>query len=407
MDELEFYESNIQNISRSEIMNEEKIAQILNGKLSNDTVTMHKLIKTRKSLLTEKDFGINYDIFKGLFTLDDKDDVAALVAMLLEIQKENHIHFKILSFEEYDSSQPIFQRHPELLEKLRVKPSGGVDKELIQLNAVQYEPFPDFPKYRTCSYKNSFFLVNGYLNGAISRYLIDKYGKKNLYIRIDPYTVLDQAPPLLLEEEFLRPPNPHWIERLKIHSNQSEGSELFLPRLTGEQVKGDPWKTQQFWEYNEKKIRKLQTIATMKNENHNKNKHFSMSLEELSEESIEDGMLIGRMIHLDSIDSYDTPFDKVKLNHLDLAINVYMGESIEKRLSESLASGSTVTNATFRTHLIRADNIMFADILEIAPRFFKSQTMFEEWVKEQFQFKVNTTGAFLSKEHKTSGFFKK
>ncbi|WJN47502.1 hypothetical protein QUH71_26410 (plasmid) [Priestia aryabhattai] len=55
------------------------------------------------------------------------------------------------------------------------------------------------------------------------------------------------------------------------------------------------------------KSRRLETNATMKNEV--EQKHFSMSLEELFEESLSERILIGRMIHLDSIDSYDIPFD--------------------------------------------------------------------------------------------------
>lgn len=50
-----------------------------------------------------------------------------------------------------------------------------------------------------------------------------------------------------------------------------------------------------------------------------------MSLEELSEESLSEGELIGRSIHLDSMDAYDMPFEKIKLYHLDLAINVKSG----------------------------------------------------------------------------------
>lgn len=123
MDKLEFYESNILKIALTKIMDEVEIAQILKDKLNNDTAFMNNLIEIRKSLLTDNDSGLSYDILKGQFPLSDKNKVAALVAMVIEIKKANRIHFKILSFEAYHSSQPVFQKHPELLDKLRMKPN--------------------------------------------------------------------------------------------------------------------------------------------------------------------------------------------------------------------------------------------------------------------------------------------
>ena len=179
-------------------------------------------------------------------------------------------------------------------------------------------------------------------------------------------------------------PNPYWIERFIIHPDQHEGCELFLPKYS-EDMPSDEWRSMQSEEYKRLGIRKLQTIASVKIEGGGK--HFSMSLEELSEESIEDGMLIGRMIHLDAIDSYDTAFEEVRLSHLDLAVNIYRGDSIQDRMNSTLASGKRITDATIRTHLIRANNIMFSDLLEIAQMFFKSKTMVQEWVEWQFQFR--------------------
>jgi hypothetical protein len=200
---------------------------------------------------------------------------------------------------------------------------------------------------------------------------------------MEPYIISDKAPLMRLQEEFLRPPNPKWIERLKIYPGKNEGCEIFLPDLNPEDISKDEKKHKQYWEYNIKQIRRLETNATMKNEG--QQKHFSMSLEELSEESLSEGMLIGRMIHLDAIDSYDIPFNEIRLNHLDLAINIYKDEQLTERMGSSLASGRVIANASYRTHLIRADNIMFSDLLDIVRLFFKSETMVEEWIDKQFK----------------------
>lgn len=55
-------------------------------------------------------------------------------------------------------------------------------------------------------------------------------------------------------------------------------------------------------------------------------------------------------------------------------------------MGSSLASGGVITDASVRTHLIRADNIMFSDLLELAQLFFKSETMVEEWIEKQFEY---------------------
>ncbi|KUP22070.1 hypothetical protein [Paenibacillus sp. DMB5] len=91
------------------------------------------------------------------------------------------------------------------------------------------------------------------------------------------------------------------------------------------------------------------------------------------------------------MDSYDTPFEQVRLNHLDLAINVYQGDSILERMTSTLTTGKRITDATYRTHIFRADSIMFSDLLEIAFIFFKSETMLKEWVEYQFEFRTIET----------------
>ncbi|OMF88729.1 hypothetical protein [Paenibacillus sp. FSL R7-0337] len=383
MDELEFYEQSIKDIAESRKLDLLDAAEYLKEALLSEQEKMMKLVSIRKQYLSPQDGGLVHFI-GNYFPQYKEDELITLTTMTVEISKASCVYHQIKSFEKYHPTQPLFQEHPELYEKLRKKSSGNSDLELIRLDAVKYKPFPNMPKYRTCKYKDSYLFLDSYLNAMVPFYLIQKYGTENLYIRLDPYHISKTLPPLILEEEFIQPPNPHWIERLLIHPNQHEGTELFLPQYSIEDIAGDEWKRQQWWEYQTKGIRKLQIVANMKSEG--ETRHFSMSLEELSEEAIGDGMLIGRMIHLDAIDSYDTPFDQVKLKHLDLAVNIYMKSSIQERLNSTLTTGKRITDATFRTHLIRADNIMLSDLLEIAQTFFRSKTMVKEWIDSQFKF---------------------
>lgn len=384
MDDLEFYDQSIQRYAENQRLDFAGAVAFLQEKLLNEHDVIMRMISIRKQFLTPEDCSLVHRVGNNFSSLNG-DDLFALTSIMVEISKASRIYHQVLSFEGYNPSQPIFQAHPELYDKLRKKSNGNPDPELIRLDAVTYKPLPNIPKYRTCKYKDSFLFIDRYLNSMVPFYLIHKYGTENLYIRLDPYIISEKAPPLSLEEEFIQPPNPYWIERLIIHPDQHEGSELFLPPYTVDDIQGDEWKRLQWWEYQMRGIRKLQIVANMKNEGNKK--HFSMSLEELSVEAIGDGMLIGRMIHLDAMESYDTPFDQVRLNHLDLAINIYTENSIDERMNSTLTKGKRITDATYRTHLMRADDIMFSDLLEIAQIFFQSKTMVKEWIDTQFQFR--------------------
>lgn len=386
MDNLTFYEQSIQRIAEIKKLDLYEAAEYLQEELQRDPETIMRLVSIRKQFLTKEDAntGLYHFIQSNYFPQQIGDNLDALISMVLEITDASRIYYQLLAFEKYNSSQPIFQKHPELYQKIRTKTNGNPDLELIRLDAVNFNPPPNMPKYKACKYKDSVLYIDSYLNATIPFYLMNKYGTENLFVRITPYHLSMTMPLVILEEEFLRPPNPYWIERFIIHPDQHEGCELFLPKYS-EDMPSDEWRSMQSEEYKRLGIRKLQTIASVKIEGGGK--HFSMSLEELSEESIEDGMLIGRMIHLDAIDSYDTAFEEVRLSHLDLAVNIYRGDSIQDRMNSTLASGKRITDATIRTHLIRANNIMFSDLLEIAQMFFKSKTMVQEWVEWQFQFR--------------------
>ncbi|MBT2763380.1 hypothetical protein J7E85_19635 [Paenibacillus sp. ISL-20] len=387
MDELTFYDQSIQRIAEIMRFDLFSAAEYLQEELQKDPDGIQHLASIRKQFLTKDDAntGLYYFIKDNYFSLQTDDNVDALICMVIEISHASRIHYQLLAFEKYNPEQPIFRKYPELFQKIRKKANGNFDYELIRLDAVNFNPLPNMPKYKAFKYKDSVLYIDSYLDSTVPFYLMHKYGKEHLHIRLDPHYISKKMPQMPLEEEFLQPPNPHWIERLIIHSDQHEGTELFLPMHT---EIGNEWEHLQWSEYS-KGIRKLQIVATMKSEGNGK--HFSMSFEELSEEAIEDGMLVGRMIHLDAIDSYDTPFEKVRLNHLDLAVNIYRGESIQERMNSTLASGKRITDASVRTHLIRADDIMFSDLLEIANMFFKSKTMIEEWINYQFKFRTEDT----------------
>jgi hypothetical protein len=80
-----------------------------------------------------------------------------------------------------------------------------------------------------------------------------------------------------------------------------------------------------------------------------------------------DGTVIGRMIHCDTTAPDATPCEKVELFHLDLAINVYAGETGLKRLAAPLTSR---VEATQRIHLFKASPAPLSLLPGIAWLFF-------------------------------------
>ncbi len=358
------------------------------------------LIKEMKNNIQFKDFIVfrqkfltnserNSLLFSNLSRMidDGEEETMVIIAIAKDIHSISNKMFSRKKFEQYHLQQNVFKEYPELFEELRLKSNNNKDFELVKLNAINYDPIPNNPEHGYFKYKNHYLFIDSYLDSRIPRFLIDNYGKDEIYIRIDPYSMSKTVPLLPKKAEFSRPPNPKWARILRIFPGKPEGSKLYLPTADEieELYKDHPEiRKKKYWESEMKKIRKLEIIASMKNES--KTKHFSMSLEELSEESIADGKLIGRMIHLDALDAYEMPFEKIKLNHLDLAINVYTDGAIKERMNTSLDSGGVITDASYRTHLIRIDNIMFSDLLKIARLFFKSETMVEEWIDTQFEF---------------------
>lgn len=387
MDILERYYNYIDNIADMKDWGREELVIYLIDEMKNNP-QFKDYIALRQELLTEAERDKSALYYYLSSRIEEEEIIQmVIISIVKDIRTKSREIFSRKSFEEYHLQQKIFKLYPELFDSLRVKSNNKKDYELMKLNVVNFNPIPDSPKFRHVRYKSHFLFIDNYLDSRIPRFLIDKYGKDEIFIRIDPYTVSDTTPGISLEEIALRPPNPNWAKILRIYPGKNEGSEFYLPKADeidaldiDQETKKKIW-----WESVEYKIRKLEITADMKNEGNQK--HFSMSLEELSEENITEGKLIGRMIHLDAVDASDMPFNEIRLKHLDLAINVYTGdEKIKERMNCSLASGGVTADASYRTHLIRIDNVMLSDLLEIARLFFISETMVEEWIDTQFEF---------------------
>ncbi|WP_404542954.1 hypothetical protein [Bradyrhizobium sp. USDA 223] len=107
----------------------------------------------------------------------------------------------------------------------------------------------------------------------------------------------------------------------------------------------------------------------------------SMMIEELPAPDAPDGLMVGRCIHLDTRAPNKTAIRDVKLSHLDLALNVYEGAVRNERFGTSLKDGK-VTDASFRTHLMRIEGIPLLTLLPICAGFLRSTSLLREWFKD-------------------------
>ncbi|MSP92530.1 MAG: hypothetical protein EXR79_12140 [Myxococcales bacterium] len=117
------------------------------------------------------------------------------------------------------------------------------------------------------------------------------------------------------------------------------------------------------WEYIDYHLNDVRTLEVHAGRDNDGN--LTMMLEELVEERCGRRM-VGRCIHLDTNCRPGTAADAAPLNHLDLAINVYIGDAMRRRKARRLCDHGKVEDASFRTHLFRVDGAPFASIAEFA-----------------------------------------
>jgi len=188
---------------------------------------------------------------------------------------------------------------------------------------------------------------------------VDKRAQMNYYLSRSQKRYLERYGQELVHEHF-------------DYNRTKEGASYILDDCSPKE------NLQQYWELHIKKIKRLEVIAKRSN-----NGNLSMMIEEITDIDSH-GLLFGRCIHLDTDSKFGTDFENSILNHLDLAINIYEDEAAKKRLDDNLASGQVTTDASYRTHLLRVEKIPFKALFGFVVSFFKSQTLINEWLEDQF-----------------------
>jgi len=323
-------------------------------------------IEYRMSRISPKDIDIRGSLLNfGIFRKFDEPRRLSCICICMEASIIRHRRHIKESCEKYREDMPFFKECPDLYQQNR-------DKELIIYNCIKRDK-----NSRVFSYKGKFGVVDRRLPMAILNWLDTIYLDKPSFVRLDPYLILEK-PVEPIEEAVINAPDPAWWRDLRIYQGKEKGSSY--------QLLNDPEDRKNYWDYLVKGIRRLEYHAERRLSNGET--YLSMMMEELElhEDHAQpsDSYLVGRMIHLDTKAEIGKEFALAPLMHIDLAYNYYYDDKVEKRMSQDLSAGVKVEDATYRTHLVRIENITLSELFPIAYAFFVSKTMLDEWCQYQF-----------------------
>lgn len=203
------------------------------------------------------------------------------------------------------------------------------------------------------------------------------FANKPSRIRVEPGGLYDHKPKSLVLECMVVPPKWKWWKNLTIYTGTFSGSEFIL-------LGNDVHNLADYQDYHYHHVRKLQVVVKRRDAD-----YLSMMVEELSEfnhpTDSRKKYVLGRMIHLDSSAKYGIPFEEAKLTHIDLAYNLYIDADADIRINQSLAMGKKVQDASYRTHVLRVEDVPFNTLFKFAIAFFKSKYLTEEWISTEFR----------------------
>ncbi len=280
------------------------------------------------------------------------------------IKRSQHLDLERLC-QRYTPEQPLFLGAPSLFSHIRRRSqTRAPDFELIDDKAVACVDRSEV--YRVAG---GFSKTSPHLSNEIANWARRQFPEAPRFLRLDPYQFYAEEPPRLLLKAAFVPADPHWMSRLTLFPNTKTYARYELqdgPLSDGRDPNID---------YQLHGLRRIEMFAQRRAPD-----YLSMMIEELPQEDAANGLMVGRCIHLDTRAIAGTPIAQARLQHLDLAINVYTGEDRALRAADSLQEGK-VRDATYRTHLYRIEDIPFAALFALAPMFLRSQVLVGEWLQ--------------------------
>ena len=359
------YEKKLDELAEDCISNDRQTAQYLESLLIDNDPLATDLFEFRKYFLDKHDHEkVQGYLEIGFYRNKSKGD--RVTYFCLEFELESVIRRKRLVklCAKYDDKQTVFEEEPRLSDHIRIKGSKKKkpENELIDYNAIKQIHNSEILKFQ-----DRFIKLCPYLNPRIPEWAINNFSSSPLFVRVNPDIISDMRLPQLLTEELqINPHNIDWNSfSFKNELLQSDEYRLDDIQLSKETQR-------EYWDSRIRKIKSLQISTSSKKD------YRSFMLEELIDKNGDEQILIGKCIHLDSTNFDESDIDNQVLNHLDLAINVYENENRTARLNESLRNGK-ITDADFRTHILRIDNVSIKSLPVFCLLFFGSMTLTEKY----------------------------
>lgn len=314
----------------------------------------------RRTMLSDTDLAkLNWLLEFGFFRDHLPTDVRlAGYAFAAEVAEEvQRLRMRTLCAP-YKRDDPLFAGAPTLWNRRR-------DDELIVFAGLRQEHGSEI-----VGLPGGFGRIPGELDPELIAWLSRTEPAAPLFVRLSPDRFYPQRPPMLLTEAVIAPGRFDALMKFDMYHGQTEYGEYALQEgpLALEAL-------QSYLDYHVGGIRRLE-IRTERRKD-----MLTMMIEELPEPDNAGGLMVGRCIHLDTHMPSRTPIHKVELSHLDLALNVYEGDARADRFGRRLKEGK-VTDASFRTHLMRIEGIPLLTLLPICAGFLGSESLLREWISD-------------------------
>lgn len=323
-------------------------------------------IQFRETLLSSKEEAdLSGYLAIGFFLGQSRRSRLASFAMTFEVQHAADRLSLEAQCELYHKDQLLFQNVPKLFNSIRSRSNGTPDYELI--DGTVLESVAGSEIYRAGS---GFTKLSPFLSPGIVNRMQKEWPRAPTYIRLDADSYFSAEPPQLLVESTLVPANPRWLSNFSLRTGMKDFAAYELQDQSLADSKGE------YWDYHVRHLRRLEVRVQRR-----KPDYLSMMIEELPRPNDTNGLMVGRCIHLDTRDPAFTPLGEVTMQHIDLAINVYAGDDRDKRFQQSLQNGK-VQDATFRTHLLRVEDISFVSLFDLCEMFLQSKILLSEWLND-------------------------
>lgn len=329
--------------------------------VESDDLKVRAAIAYKIKTLTTKEEEYYSAYINVVKEISDSRTTLACIAITIEAEKERDFRRQVESNMAYTGAEKIFTQ-------------WGMDC-IRRKDLIDYRQLVRQKQSRIFNYKNRWGVIDGRISEDVLDWLDVCFKDNAAYVRVIPNAIYSEQPSNMLTEILIRPAQWGWWKELRVYN--STGSRYDL--------QADYSNAETAWDYYIRNVRSLQTVISRKGK-----QYLSMMIEELSDfrEEIKDDhrFVIGRMIHLDTDAEIGVPFEKAMLMHIDLAVNMYVGDAADERLVQDLYDGTAhkVVDASYRTHILRIENIPFAELPKFVMAFMRSKYLVNEWLKGDF-----------------------